>query len=193
LTRGNIPAVLKPSAFLIVMLLPGCVAFSAQRENKIEHLIRLLHDRLALASEIAKAKFNSGAKVNDPNREALVLAAAMKQATGFGVDAGEARKLFVAQIESSKIAQAAFIHMWAGQPKFDPIPDLVRDIRPKLDKLTTSILAALKAAQPELRSQRARRIVEAATRTDAFDGPYAYAFRSAWAVAVSPVARAASR
>lgn len=106
-------------------------------------LAELMACRLDIAFDVAQAKYVSGAAVEDPAREAVVIDNGVKALPG--VDEAFLRAFWTAQIEASKAAQRALLESWikAGTPKFTNAPDLTRDVRPKLDVLTTAISATL--------------------------------------------------
>ncbi len=82
--------------------------------------------------DVARNKWNSGAPIEDLPREREIIDALGKQAASYGLDAGIAREFFRAQIEASKIIQRTRFAEWraAGQPKFESVRDLGKEIRP---------------------------------------------------------------
>ena len=119
--------------------------------QKIDRLLSLMDQRLAVATLVARAKWNSGAAIDDPVREGQILdrlAASLKD-----VDASEkmfVRQFFQAQFDAGKIIQQHLHAQWRnnGQPAFANPPDLVRDIRPALDSLTPQLIEALLQVRP---------------------------------------------
>ena len=149
----------------VILLLAGCVLQTAT-QDPLEHLFNLIDQRLALADAVARSKWNSGAAVEDLAREREFVEAIGKQAPNYGLEPAAASAFFQAQIEASKIVQNARLAAWraAALPPFADAPDLQRDIRPQLDKLTGELLNALARAQPALRTpQAAARLKERAT------------------------------
>jgi chorismate mutase len=169
-------------ALAVVLTLP-----KDPRVRSIDRLVHLLHDRLALARDVAEAKFNSGAPIADLKREAAVVNTAVTLAAKMRGPAFQVRILFLTQIEASKIAQTAFIRSWAGHAKFVHPPDLARDVRPKLDRLTVDIVQALADAQPALHGAFHRAVVEDATHRYSFVGRGDQPFQLAWRRAVAPL------
>jgi len=141
---------------------------------KDDPLVAAIRDRLLTAESVAMAKFNSGAPVEDKPRERQVIFAAVHLAVISGVDGDAALAVFKAQIEASKAAQRAFLKKWAGYPKFAHAPDLARDVRPKLDRLTPIIIAGL-------RKDRYR------TNAALKNGPGDPIYRESWKIAVEPL------
>jgi chorismate mutase len=127
-----------------IILLSGCTHLKSST-TAIGGLLELVDQRLALATEVARSKWNSGAPVEDLPREQAIIDAIGREAPRYGLTAATAMEFFRAQIEASKIAQNAQLAAWrvAAQPAFADAPDLQRDIRPQLDRLTPALLAAL--------------------------------------------------
>lgn len=139
-------------AFLLLSIC-GCAAVNPHRTS-VETLLALIDQRLAISEDVARSKWNSGAPVEDPARERDIVAAIGTQAAAYGLEPAFAETFFRAQIEASKVVQHARIAQWraAGQAPFADVPDLQRDIRPQLDRLTTEMLAVLAQAMPALRA-----------------------------------------
>ena len=144
---------------------------AARSDARVAALLALMRERLVIAADVARSKWNSGTPIEDPKRESDIVAALAGQAGEMGLPVPWAEQFFRAQIEASKNVQRELHARWRaqGQGKFDDAPDLARDIRPRLDALTPRLLAALAAARPVLCD---------AARPDAI--------REAGAVAVSP-------
>lgn len=123
---------------------------SAADAGEIDQLLTLIDQRLAVAPMVAKAKWNSGGAINDPPREQLILDDVAAQAEG--LDAAFVRRFFQAQFEASKALQLGLHAQWRqqGAGRFADAPDLGRDVRPVLDKLTPQLIAALGKIQPLL-------------------------------------------
>ena len=152
------------------------LAGSACAQTKQESLIDALRERLQTAEAVAKAKHNSGAPVEDKVRERQVILDAVHQGVSMGLGAEEVLWFFRHQIEASKIAQRAFLDEWKNRGAFDSVPDLVKEIRPKLDRLTTILLHEIKA----------RSHVPAKAE---WMGPPGKEYRLAWQVALEPAYR----
>lgn len=133
------------------------VATTRTSDARLAELRGLLRERLMLGVAVAKAKWNSGAAIEDKSREAAIIAGLAQQAAALGLPADWAAQFFRAQIEASKTLQRELHTRWQGQghKKFADAPDLARDVRPQLDALTPRILAALAAAWPSLCEGRA--------------------------------------
>jgi chorismate mutase len=137
-------------AFLF-MTICGCAAVTPQHAT-FEPLLALIDQRLAISEEVARSKWNSGAAVEDLARENEIVEAIGRDAGRYGLDAAFAKSFFRAQIEASKLVQNARLAQWRAtkQPPFADAPDLQRDIRPQLDRLTPLMLDALSRSLPAL-------------------------------------------
>jgi chorismate mutase-like protein len=119
-------------------------------------LARLIDQRLAISRDVARAKWNSHAPIEDAPREAQIVERLTAQATAAGVPAPLAQRFFRAQIEASKTVQRHLFEQWteARQGRFADAPDLARDLRPQLDALTPRLLAALADNLPVLQDRK---------------------------------------
>ncbi len=128
--------------------------WQAAEIEQVNHLILLCLIRLRVAPDVARAKWNSQSPVTDAAREEVVVQEFTSKASALNMDADLARRFIRGQIEASKMVQSSFIEHWqrVGQGKFDPAPDLAKDVRPVLDQLTPQMLAALQTIAP-LRSR----------------------------------------
>jgi chorismate mutase-like protein len=111
----------------------------------LEPLRQAIDQRLLLAQDVARAKWNVKAAIEDLPREEQVIAAAVRQGGALGLPEAWIRSVFRAQIEASKTVQRALYLRWQaeGAGRFDDAPDLARTIRPELDRLTTQLLRAM--------------------------------------------------
>ena len=142
-------------AALLFSLLAACATQQPPADvAKIDRVLTLIQQRLAIADDVARNKWNSGAPIEDLPREREIIEGIGKQAAGYGVAPELARDFFRAQIEASKLIQNARFREWraADQRKFETVRDLARDIRPALDALTPEMMSALAAALPALRA-----------------------------------------
>ena len=167
---------------LVLLSICGCAAINPH-QIALDKLLTLIEQRLALADEVARSKWNSGAAVEDLARENEIVETIGRDAGKYGLDPAFARSFFRAQIEASKLAQNAHLAQWraARQPPFADAPDLQRDIRPQLDRLTPLMLDALSRSLPALHAP------DAAMRLQARAGDAAHA------AALQPLLSAARR
>jgi chorismate mutase len=124
-------------------LRPGSV--DAQTQADLRQLLELQKQRLDVATPVARSKWNSGAAIDDPAREATILNEVAAQAQKIGVDPQWSRRFFQDQFDAGKIVQRELHAQWRAQglPPFAAPPDLAREVRPVLDKLTPALLQSL--------------------------------------------------
>jgi chorismate mutase-like protein len=132
----------------------------------LEPLRQAIDQRLLLAQDVARAKWNAKAAIEDLPREEQVIAAAVRQGAALGLQEAWVRRVFRAQIEASKTVQRALYLRWQaeGAGRFDDAPDLARTIRPELDRLTTQLLRAMADNQALLHDSDRKADVAAAMR-----------------------------
>lgn len=120
----------------------------------IEHVLTLMKQRLELARDVARYKWNTQGKIEDLAREQMIIAGLEQQAVNQGLPADWAKRFFRAQIEASKRVQRELFEQWrkAQAGRFDDTPDLATVTRPKLDALTSQLIAALANAWPQLQT-----------------------------------------
>jgi chorismate mutase len=134
----------------------GLALFSAPRfaaadgdDTALTNLVALASQRLALAEPVARWKWANGKPIEDRPREAELLASVEKRAAQAGVDPAFARTFFEDQIAASKDVQNALFAAWrATRPPEGAPPDLAASTRPKLDRLTQSLLTGLAQVEP---------------------------------------------
>ncbi len=109
-------------------------------------LTDLFAERLLLADKVAAAKYGTDKPIDDPVREQQILDDVAVRASGLGLDPDEVKAVFRDQIEANKLVQRGLYARWAAHPEERPIerPDLVKEVRPQLDRITTELLEALK-------------------------------------------------
>jgi chorismate mutase len=129
----------------------------------VDRLLTLVVERLALAPDVARAKWNSKAPIEDRVREDQIIAAVGAGAGRYAVPRATAERFFRAQIDASKLIQRAMVDEFtaANRPPFDTVRDLAADIRPALDRLTDQMMTALGAALPVLERPGGRQVLEA--------------------------------
>nr|WP_198116534.1 gamma subclass chorismate mutase AroQ [Massilia rhizosphaerae] len=129
-------------------------------------LRQAIDQRLLLAQDVARAKWNAKAAIEDLPREEVVIAAAVRQGAALGLPEAWTRSVFRAQIEASKTVQRALYARWQadGAGRFDDAPDLAKTIRPELDRLTTQLLRAMADNQALLHDRERAGDIAAAMR-----------------------------
>lgn len=163
--------------------------FSNAEIASIDRLLLLMRNRLDLAQDVAKNKWNTKSPIEDLPREKVIVDGLAVQALQHGLAGPQVERFFQAQIDGSKVIQASLFAKWgaAGQKNFSGMPDLTKDIRPVLDKMTPEMLVLLKEVLPVLTRTGADRLVAQHARSLTSDVP---GFERAWKIAVEPVAEA---
>lgn len=108
-----------------------------------EAVVDLIAARLELMPAVAAAKWRQGQPIEDPAREAVVMADALAAAARHGLDGEPVGRLFRVQMAAARAVQAYWLEAWASgraQPPEDA--DLAGDIRPRLSGLGESIVSA---------------------------------------------------
>src|SRR5947207_12817970 len=95
---------------LVALLASGCAtsaSFTAADTASVDRLLGLIKERLDVAPEVARTKWNTKAPIEDLPREQQIIDGVAKRATEYGLDAKVAAAFFRAQIEASKCVQNA--------------------------------------------------------------------------------------
>jgi chorismate mutase len=113
-------------------------------------LVRLSAERLLLADKVAAAKWGTGQPIDDPAREQQILDYVARRSVELGIDPVVAQRIFRDQIEAGKIVQRGLFQSWAADPGRQPTqrPDLSREVRPVLDRITNELLDQIKDTAP---------------------------------------------
>ncbi|GGT98232.1 chorismate mutase [Streptomyces coeruleorubidus] len=133
----------------------------------------LLAQRLLLADKVAAAKYGTDTPIDDPEREARILDDVRTRAAGLGLDPDAVAAVFRDQIEANKLVQRGLYARWDANPGERPTerPDLAKEVRPALDRITTQLLAALDG------TERARALPSCGPRLATAAGWSAYTHR----------------
>lgn len=118
--------------------------------DRLQPMVESSARRLAIAEQVALAKWDTGTAVEDVPREEQVIADAIKTGKSRGLSETLIASFFKAQMEANKMVQYSLLAEWrrAGTaPAHSPI-DLVHKIRPELDRLQTELLAELAETAP---------------------------------------------
>jgi chorismate mutase len=113
---------------------------------RLAGLVELVIQRLALAQDVAAAKYGSGVPIDDPVRELKVFQSAAHTLNDVRLYEQIGIQFFRDQIEASKVIQRGLHHRWYRHPDEVPAanPDLAAEVRPKLDQITTEIIREFK-------------------------------------------------
>lgn len=106
-------------------------------------------ERVLVGDKVAAAKFGTPAPIDDPAREQVVLNNVRTLSVQMGVDPAVAVAIFADQIEANKQVQRGLYALWTAHPELAPTerPDLVTEVRPILDRITTQLLQQIKATE----------------------------------------------
>ena len=137
---------LKLLALIVASTIINAVARdnSQVTEDQLQRLVETSAERLAIAEQVALAKWDSGAPVEDEAREAQVISEAVKVGEARGLRADEVSKFFRAQIEANKLVQYSLLAEWrrvGRAPEHKPVS--LAAVRPKLDQLELEIIDEL--------------------------------------------------
>lgn len=154
---------------VVAILVTGCAttaSFTAADTATVDGLLGLIKERLDVAPDVARTKWNSKAPVADVSRETQLIDVVAGSASEYGLDSEVAVTFFIGQIEASKVVQHVLHADWTArrQPPFAKVADLGTDIRPVLDHLTPALMRALAEALPVLQHHGGRRLLDARTR-----------------------------
>jgi chorismate mutase len=114
-------------------------------KDRLRPLVETSAQRLVIAEQVALAKWDSGAPVEDTSREEQVIVTATKDAELRGLDPSSVANFFRAQIEANKLIQYSLLADWrrvGKAPDHTPV-DLAKAIRPELDHLQTDLIIEL--------------------------------------------------
>jgi chorismate mutase len=139
---GHTTRALGIAALLAIFATPSMASGSAA---SLDELIDASAYRLSIADQVALTKWDSKKAVEDLPREKVVVDSAVKLAASRGLSTARAADVFADQIEANKLVQYQLLAQWerAGNAPTDPRPDLIRDIRPKLDVLQSRLVDGL--------------------------------------------------
>ena len=114
--------------------------------ERLQPLVKASAERIDLAREVALAKWDSGAAVEDLVREQQVIQAVVKAAPQRGLDESFVPNFFRGQIEANKTVQYVLLADWhrVGRAPVHSSINLAATVRPQLDSLETEILDNLK-------------------------------------------------
>ncbi len=140
---GAVPAVAHTSTPV------RATAVAATGSLSLAPLTDLFAERLLVADKVAAAKYGTDKPIDDPVREQQILADVSARAVGLGLDPESVAAVFRDQIEANKVVQRGLYARWDAHPELRPTerPDLVKEVRPILDRITTELLDALKATE----------------------------------------------
>lgn len=106
-------------------------------------------ERLALMPDVARWKFNRSLPVSVPEREQKLLAELVEQGRTLNLPPSVVKPFFEAQFEIARSIQQRLIDDWTRtrHPPFDSVPDLDKELRPAITRLSTELLKTLAELQ----------------------------------------------
>ena len=130
---------------LLVMLTvcAGRTAYAQSATEQLQQLVEISARRLAIGEQVALAKWDSDAPVEDASREENVILSATKVGQSRGLDPTSVSNFFRAQIEANKLVQYSLLAEWrrVGKAPDHPPVDLASTIRPELDEVDKALIA----------------------------------------------------
>jgi cyclohexadienyl dehydratase len=154
-------------------LIPGAYAdehFSSAADQ-VDRVFQLAEERMSLMPGVAAYKWQNKSPITDIERERAVTTRAVAVARTMGLAPEGIQAVFEVQVRAARESEIRLHEAWRarGYDFSGPIPDLARDIRPKLDRFTVEFLRALYLAAPEL--ERTNLATVAAARIDSLQAP----------------------
>ncbi|MGV9249728.1 chorismate mutase [Streptomyces sp. NPDC003710] len=128
---------------------PSTPARAASLAPGLGSVTELFAERLLLADKVAAAKYGTDKPIDDPVRERQILDDVAARAVGLGLNPDAVTAVFRDQIEANKLVQRGLYARWDAHPEERPTerPDLVKEVRPALDRITTALLTALRETE----------------------------------------------
>jgi chorismate mutase len=113
--------------------------------DKLQALVGTSARRLAIAEQVALAKWDSGAPVEDASREDHIIVRAIKAGRSRSLDPTSVSNFFTGKIEANKLVQYSLLAEWrrVGQAPDHARVDLASTIRPELDEVDEALIAEL--------------------------------------------------
>jgi chorismate mutase-like protein len=124
----------------------------------LEPLRRLIDERLMLAPDVARYKWNHHQPIEDAAREGELIAKLGHQASDLGVPQTWSEDFFRAQIQASKTLQNELFQGWDvfKRDRFPDEVDLATVTRPKIDRINDQLMHALAENWPVLSDPKRR-------------------------------------
>lgn len=117
------------------------------------------------ADKVAAAKWSTSKPIGDPAREQQVLETVTTRAKHLGLDPQMVERIFRGQIEANKVVQRGLHQAWDRDPSQRPTtrPNLDREVRPELDRISVTLLQAIEEARSFISSPQCPMLATAAT------------------------------
>jgi chorismate mutase len=120
-------------------------AYPQDAIDRLQALVGTSARRLAIAEQVALAKWDCGASVEDTSREDHIIVSAIKAGQARGLDPTSVSNFFRGEIEANKLVQYSLLAEWrrlGKAPDHAPV-DLASTIRPELDEVDKALIAEL--------------------------------------------------
>jgi chorismate mutase len=130
---------------VIMMISRICIGQSQPGVEELQPLVETSAHRLMIAEQVALAKWDSGAPVEDAPREALVIHSAVQAGEARGLDEASVTAFFRAQIEANKIVQYSLLADWRryGDAPAHASISSMSAVRSELDQIQTLLVSEL--------------------------------------------------
>ncbi|MEH2174704.1 gamma subclass chorismate mutase AroQ [Nostoc sp.] len=134
----------------------------AEQQLPVDKLLKLIQQRLLIAHDVARWKWNQKRPIEDLKREQELLLKVRQQAKNHSLDPDTVTAFFQAQIKAGKLIQTTDFQNWQKQgiKSFPNVPDLNQTLRPSLDKLNIELLFALTELNSVLGCPQIRELIQ---------------------------------
>ena len=121
----------------------------------VDRLSDLIAQRLDLMESVARHKWNQKQPVSSPEREQALLEELCRAGADAGVSKPVVEPFFKAQMAAARLVQERLMADWekSAQGRFEDVPDLDKDLRPKISQLSRDALTQLAAIESVLGTQ----------------------------------------
>ncbi|WP_218776767.1 gamma subclass chorismate mutase AroQ [Nostoc sp. T09] len=135
----------------------------ADQQIPVDKLLKLIQQRLLIAHDVARWKWNHKRPIEDLKREQELLLEVRLQAKKYRLKPDIIAGFFQAQIEAGKLIQTDDFQNWQKQgiKSFSNVPDLNQALRPSLNKLNKEFLFALTELTPVMGCPQIRELIHA--------------------------------
>jgi cyclohexadienyl dehydratase len=143
-------------ALLILgVLLPAAVCAEERfltEDSAIARVLDIADQRLSLMPGVAATKWQTHGPIADPAREQVVIKRAEELAAPLSLAPESVERVFEIQVRLAREWEERLTQDWQahGFRFTGPIPDLAKEVRPQLDRVTGDLLRALYLAAPVL-------------------------------------------
>lgn len=141
------------------------VIISTEQQLSVDKLLKLIQQRLLIAHDVARWKWNHKRPIEDRKREQELLLKVQEQAKTYNLEPNRVVAFFQAQIEAGKLIQTVDFENWQklGIKSFSNVPDLNQTLRPSLDKLNTEFLLVLRELIPVMGCPQIQELIQSRT------------------------------